>query len=77
MTFADSVLRTEDTKIRSEMSQQKYNMETKMAADIETTDRSIRNHFANEIYRTDNKLTNSVNGKLVLLFKSTYTNSTY
>lgn len=61
LTFADSVLRTEDTKIRSEMSQQKYNMETKMAADIETTDRSIRNHFANEIYRTDNKLTNSVN----------------
>lgn len=33
-----------------------------MAADINTADQASRNHFANEIYRTDNKLTNSING---------------
>jgi hypothetical protein len=43
------------------MTHQKYTLEQKMAADIDTADKATRNHFANEIFRTDNKLTNSIN----------------
>lgn len=44
------------------MSTQKFLLEKKMQTDIDTVDRAIRNHFANEIYQTDHKLTNSING---------------
>merc|ERR1712176_456679 len=61
LSFEDSNLRNEDTKIRGEMTQQKFLLEKKMQSDIDTVDRSIRNHFANEIYQVDHKLTNSIN----------------
>ena len=46
------------------MAQQKFLIEKKMDNDIDTIDRSIRNHFANEIYTMDHKLTSSINCKL-------------
>lgn len=43
------------------MSLQKFTIEKKLDGDVDTVDRAIRNHFANEIYQTDHKLTNSIN----------------
>ena len=63
LTQADADLRHTDLQIRSEMAAQKFELETKINQDIANTDSALRLRYDNEIFRIDNKFTNSINGK--------------
>ena len=48
------------------MAAQKFELETKINQDIANTDSALRLRYDNEIFRIDNKFTNSINGKPTL-----------